>query len=57
MGKYSIHVKKGFSERKGLVKFSDIVQIDTLNIRTRNKQLCAECGKQSTRTRKTIDRK
>ena len=37
MGKYSIHVKNGFSERKGIIKFSDIVQIDTLNIRTRNK--------------------
>lgn len=32
-----IHVKGGFSERKGIKKFSDIVQIESLNERTRNK--------------------
>ena len=35
--KYEIHVKGGFSERKGLKHFSDIVQINDLNERTRNK--------------------
>lgn len=38
--KYSIHVKGGFSERKGIIQFSDIVQTTTLNTRTRNK-LCS----------------
>lgn len=32
-----IHVKGGFSERKGFKHFSDIVQIDNLNERTRNR--------------------
>lgn len=32
-----IHVKGGFSERKGIKHFSDIVQVDNLNMRTRNK--------------------
>lgn len=32
-----IHVKGGFSERKGIKKFSDIVQTISLNERTRNK--------------------
>lgn len=32
-----IHVKGGFSERKGIKKFSEIVQINSLNERTRNK--------------------
>ena len=31
-----IHVRGGFSERKGIVSFSDIVQTNTLNKRTRN---------------------
>ena len=35
--KYTIHVKGGFSERKGLAQFSDVVQTTTLNTRTRNK--------------------
>lgn len=35
--KFAIHVKKGFSERKGLADFSSIVQTTTLNTRTRNK--------------------
>ena len=35
--KYEIHVKGGFSERKGLKHFSDIVQTNDLNERTRNK--------------------
>ena len=32
-----IHVKGGFSERKGIKHFSDIVQTNDLNERTRNK--------------------
>ncbi len=32
-----IHVKGGFSERKGIKHFSDMVQINDLNERTRNK--------------------
>ena len=32
-----IHVKGGFSERKGIKHFSDIVQTNNLNERTRNK--------------------
>lgn len=32
-----IHLKGGFSERKGLKHFSDIVQTNSLNVRTRNK--------------------
>ena len=35
--KYEIHLKGGFSERKGIKHFSDIVQINDLNERTRNK--------------------
>lgn len=35
--KFEIHVKGGFSERKGIKHFSDIVQINSLNERTRNK--------------------
>ena len=35
--KFDIHVKGGFSERKGLKKISDLVQITSLNERTRNK--------------------
>lgn len=35
--KFEIHVKGGFSERKGMKHFSDIVQINSLNERTRNK--------------------
>lgn len=35
--KFTIHIKGGFSERKGLIQFSDIVQTDSLNDRTRNK--------------------
>lgn len=35
--KIEIHVKGGFSERKGLKHFSDIVQTNDLNERTRNK--------------------
>ena len=34
---YEIHVKGGFSERKGLKHFSDVVQTNSLNERTRNK--------------------
>lgn len=37
MGKIEIFKKGGFSERKGFKKFSDIIQIDSLNERTRNK--------------------
>lgn len=35
--KIEIHVKGGFSERKGIKHFSDIVQVNSLNERTRNK--------------------
>lgn len=35
--KIEIHLKGGFSERKGIKHFSDIVQVDSLNERTRNK--------------------
>ena len=35
--KFEIHVKRGFSERKGIKRFSDIVQTNDLNARTRNK--------------------
>jgi hypothetical protein len=35
--KFEIHVKGGFSERKGITHFSDIVQVHDLNKRTRNK--------------------
>lgn len=35
--KVEIHVKGGFSERKGIKKFSEIVQVTSLNTRTRNK--------------------
>lgn len=35
--KFDIHLKGGFSERKGLKKFSDLVHITSLNGRTRNK--------------------
>lgn len=35
--KIEIHVKGGFSERKGLKHFSDMVQTNDLNERTRNK--------------------
>lgn len=35
--KIEIHLKGGFSERKGIKHFSDIVQINSLNERTRNK--------------------
>lgn len=35
--KFDIHIKGGFSERKGLKKFSDLVQITSLDTRTRNK--------------------
>ena len=35
--KMDIHIKGGFSERKKLKNFSEIVQIDSLNKRTRNK--------------------
>lgn len=34
---YEIHVKGGFSERKGIKHFSDIVQVNDLNKRTRIK--------------------
>lgn len=37
MEKFEIHVKGGFSERKGIKRFSDIVQTNDLNTRTRNK--------------------
>lgn len=37
MEKFEIHVKGGFSERKGIKHFSDIVQTNDLNSRTRNK--------------------
>ena len=37
MNKIEIHKKGGFSERKGIKQFSNIVQIDSLNERTRNK--------------------
>lgn len=36
MNEIEIHVKGGFSERKGIVCFSDIVQTNSLNKRTRN---------------------
>lgn len=36
MEKFEIHVKGGFSERKGIKHFSDIVQTNDLNTRTRN---------------------
>ena len=35
--KFVIHNKGGFSERKGLIQFSDLVQTTSLNERTRNK--------------------
>ena len=35
--KIEIHLKGGFSERKGIKHFSDVVQVDSLNERTRNK--------------------
>ena len=35
--KFEIHIKGGFSERKKLKSFSDIVQTNNLNERTRNK--------------------
>lgn len=35
--KIEIHVKGGFSERKGIKHFSDVIQINDLNIRTRNR--------------------
>ena len=35
--KVEIHLKCGFSERKGIKHFSDIVQVNDLNERTRNK--------------------
>lgn len=35
--KFEIHIKGGFSERKGIKHFSDIVQTNDLNTRTRNK--------------------
>lgn len=35
--KFEIHVKGGFSERRGIKNFSDVVQLDSLNRRTRNK--------------------
>ena len=35
--KFEIHVKGGFSERKGIKRFSDIVQTNDLDTRTRNK--------------------
>lgn len=35
--KFEIHIKGGFSERKKLKSFSDIVQTNSLNERTRNK--------------------
>lgn len=35
--KIEIHLKGGFSERKGIKHFSEIVQVDSLNERTRNK--------------------
>ena len=35
--KIEIHLKGGFSERKGIKHFSDIVQVTSLNERTRNK--------------------
>ena len=31
-----VHVKSGFSERKGIKRFSEIVQIDSLTTRSRN---------------------
>lgn len=37
MEKIDIHLKGGFSERKGLKHFSNIIQKDDLNMRTRNK--------------------
>lgn len=56
--KVEIHLKGGFSERKGIKHFSDIVQTNNLNERTRNKLYTAsknifdliekdvnECGK------------
>lgn len=36
-GKFIIHNKGGFSERKGLIQFSDVVQTTSLDERTRNK--------------------
>lgn len=36
-GIHDIYVKAGFSERKGIKHFSDIVQVNSLNERTRNK--------------------
>ena len=33
----TIYLKNGFSKRKEIEKFNDIVQTDSLNIRTRNK--------------------
>lgn len=36
-GIHEIYVKGGFSERKGIKHFSDIVQVNSLNERTRNK--------------------
>lgn len=35
--KIEIHLKGGFSERKGIKHFSDIVQVNSLNERTRNR--------------------
>lgn len=34
---YEIHVKEGFSDKRGIKRLSNIIQIDSLNDRTRNK--------------------
>ena len=34
---FDVHNKGGFSERKGLIQFSDVVQTTSLDERTRNK--------------------
>lgn len=36
-GRHEIHVKGGFSENKGIKHLSDVLQIDSLNDRTRNR--------------------
>ena len=34
---YEIHVKEGFSDKRGIKRLSNIIQVDSLNDRTRNK--------------------
>ena len=43
-GRHEIHVKGGFSENKGIKHLSDVLQIDSLNDRTRNRIYSATIG-------------